>query len=306
MSVPDYQGFMLPVLKTLSDGQVYTSRQLREKAADEVGLDDDARREMLPSGKQTLLANRVGWAVTYLVKAGALMRPSRGRVQITDRGRQLLAGNPQRIGVADLKQFEEFVEFSQAHRDTPARHVDEVESPVVINELTPSEQLQAIVGQVDAEVGQELLDKVFAAGPDFLEELAVRLLRTMGYGGPQGKGVVTPRSGDAGLDGIIHQDALGLDLVGVQAKCHTPGTTITRPDIQSFVGALQGAQTQRGVFVTTANFTNGARQYAEQVAVRLVLIDGPTLVSLMMDQNLGVTIRETYEIKQIDEDFFEQ
>ena len=143
-------------------------------------------------------------------------------------------------------------------------------------------------------------------GPDFLEELAVRLLRTMGYGGPQGKGVVTPRSGDAGLDGIIHQDALGLDLVGVQAKCHIPGSTINRPDIQSFVGALQGAQTQRGVFVTTANFTNGARQYAEQVAVRLVLIDGPTLVSLMMDQNLGVTVRETYEIKQIDEDFFEQ
>ena len=304
MAVPDYQSFMLPVLEILSDGQVYTSRQLREAAADVVGLDEDARRELLPSGKQTLLANRVGWAVTYLVKAGALMRPSRGRVQITERGRQLLAGNPERIGVADLKQFEEFVEFAQTHRDAPV--VDDVESPVVINELTPSEQLQAIVGQVDAEVGQELLNRVFAAGPDFLEELAVRLLRTMGYGGPQGKGVVTPRSGDAGLDGIIHQDALGLDLVGVQAKCYQPGTSINRPDIQSFVGALQGAQTQRGVFVTTANFTNGARQYAEQVAVRLVLIDGPTLVSLMMNQNLGVTIRETYEIKQIDEDFFEQ
>ena len=175
-----------------------------------------------------------------------------------------------------------------------------------MNDLTPSEQMQSIVGQVDSEVAQELLDRVFAAGPDFLEDLSVRLLRTMGYGGPQGKGVVTPRSGDAGLDGIIHQDALGLDLVGVQAKCHQPGTVIARPDIQSFVGALQGAQTNRGVFVTTANFTNGARQYAEQVAVRLVLIDGPMLSSLMMDLNLGVATREVYEIKQIDEDFFEQ
>ena len=303
VEVPGFQAFMLPVLQILSDGQTLTARELRERAADAVGLDEQARKMMLPSGRQTVYANRVAWAVTDFAKAGVVERPSRGRVRITDRGRALLASHPHGIGMKDLDQFEEFREFRKP-KNPEVVTIPERELPD--SALTPTEQLQAIVDQLDAQVAQELLARVFAAGPDFLEELAVRLLRSMGYGGPQGKGVVTPRSGDAGLDGIIHQDALGLDLVGVQAKCYEPSSTIQRPDIQSFVGALQGAQTQRGVFVTTAKFSTGAQRYADSVGVRLVLVDGITLVSLMMDQNLGVSVRETYEVKQIDEDFFEQ
>jgi restriction system protein len=302
MGVPDYQSLMRPVLAALSDGVLRTSKQLRDDIASSLGLSVEDQAVLLPSGNQTLFANRVGWAVTYLAKAGAVDRPRRGQVQITDRGRHLLSAHPDRVDVGILGQFEEFEQFRTAHRAEPGAVVPE---PAPVDEMTPTERVDALIAALDAQVAEELLGLVYQAGSVFLERLSLTLLAAMGYGGLEAS-EHTGRSGDAGLDGIIRQDALGLDLVGVQAKCYALDASVQRPEIQAFVGALQGAQTSRGVFVTTARFSKGARDYADSVAVRLVLIDGADLTRLMLAHKVGVTVRDTYEVKAIDRDFFEE
>lgn len=292
---------MRPTLQLLADGNELTARELREALANELDLTAEDRVEAIPSG-QTALANRTGWAVTYLVKARALDRPRRGVVQITERGRELLSAHPDRIGVRQLKQFSEFQKFQEKRAD-PAPAATVVQAAV--DEASPTDAIQEIISRNDQEVGTELLQSVYDAGELFLEELSLRLLRAMGYGGSNGQLQRTAQSNDAGLDGIIHQDALGLDLVGVQAKCYATDATIDRPKIQGFVGALQGAQTQRGVFVTTATFSKGAKTYAEGVSVRVVLIDGPELAKLMLRYRIGVDVRERFELVELNESYFQ-
>ena len=312
MTVPDYQSLMLPTLETLADGKTRTSRELREIIADRLQLSDADRRVLLGSGKQTVLANRVAWAVTYLAKARVVDRPKRGTVQIAQRGRDLLAGNPVSLGIPDLLQFEEFRTFRALRHQTDESRQSHPAVATPENPLTPDEQIEAIVAKVNSSVADELVARVYAAGGghggdgQFLEALSLRLLQAMGYGGKEGRFEATGGPGDAGLDGIIHQDALGLDLVGVQAKSYEPGKTITRQDVQSFVGALQGAQTQRGVFITTARFSSHAHDYARSVNVRLVLIDGQQLAHLMIRYGLGVTVRETFDLIQVSDDFFDE
>jgi restriction system protein len=261
---------------------------------------------MLPSGKATVFGSRVGWALTYMSQAGLVTRPKRGVYVISDRGRKVLDAYPDRVDNKVLEQFPEFLEFKSRRIEKGEPVGTHGESPSAsVARLSPTEAIERLVSDADDAVAAELLDRVLAQSPAFLERLSLQLLQAMGYGGKEALLTHTGRPGDAGLDGIIRQDALGLDLVGVQAKRYERESTVHRPEMQAFVGALQGAQTSRGVFVTTGRFSSGARQFAEQVAMRLVLLDGTELTRLMVRYDVGVAVKETYQLKSVDADFFD-
>ncbi|MFP4636650.1 MAG: restriction endonuclease, partial [Nitriliruptoraceae bacterium] len=291
------------VLEALADGQPKTSAALREAVAPVVGVTDAERAERIPSGAR-LFDNRVHWAVTYLVQAGLIQRPKRGVVQITERDREVLAVKPGRIDNDLLDRFPEFVEFKNRTGTRPRAASDaELTSPATAE--TPTERLSEAVEKANGVVAEELLRRIREREPAFLEDLVLELLTSMGYGGRDGAAEHLGQSGDQGLDGVIRQDALGLDRVYVQAKRYAVDSPIGRPEIQAFVGALQGAQADRGIFITTSRFTNDARDYAERVSTRLVLIDGWHLGGLMVRHDIGVQAEETFVLKQIDEDYFE-
>jgi restriction system protein len=306
VTVPDYESLMLPVLRAVREGQTYGVADVRGVVATELDMTPDDLAERVPSGK-LVFYNRIHWAITYLVQAGLLRRPRRGVVQVTDRGREILAQNPARVDNGLLSRFPEFLEFKArarasqvglaSTRPVPDRRPD--------MEATPREQLANAVEEANAAVATELLDRIRERDPVFLEQLVLRLLTAMGYGGRAGAAEHLGRSGDQGLDGVIRQDALGLDRVYVQAKRYGPDHSIGRPDIQAFVGALHGAQADRGVFIATSRFTAEAREYADRVPARLVLIDGVQLAALMVLHNVGVQDEETFTLKRVDEDFFE-
>jgi len=306
VAVPDYETLMRPTLAALADGQPQTRSQLREVVAPAAGVSDEDLLEMLPSGKATVFGSRVGWALTYMSQAGLVTRPKRGVYVISDRGRQVLQTHPKRVDNKVLEQFPEFLEFKNRRNEKgePAgTHGDSQSARVA--DLTPTEAIERLISDADDAVAAELLDRVLTQPPAFLERLSLRLLQAMGYGGKEALLTHTGKPGDAGLDGIIRQDALGLDLVGVQAKRYDRESAVQRPEMQAFVGALQGAQTSRGVFITTGRFSSGARLFADQVAMRLVLLDGTELTRLMVRYDVGVTAKETYQLKSVDDDFFE-
>lgn len=305
MAVPEFQTFMRPTLVALADGQPLSVPDLRSAVAAALGVSEEDQAELLSSGKQTRFSNRVGWALTHMGKAGLVERPSKGYYRITPRGLQVLSEHPNRVDMSVLLAFPEYQEFRTpkavgASTETPADTVE-----VTATELSPVEAVANLVQLDNEDLAKELLDQILAQPPAFLERLALRLLAAMGYGGREGLTEHTGKPGDAGLDGLVRQDALGLELVGVQAKRYDKDGTVTRPEIQAFVGALQGAQTTRGVFVTTGKFSPGARQFAESVAMRLVLIDGSELTRAMVLYNVGVSVRETFELKQVSDDFLE-
>lgn len=303
MPVPDFQTVMRPTLAALEDGAAHTLQQIREAVAEALGVSEEEQEQLLPSGKQTTYSNRIAWALTHMGKAGLVIRPVRAHYKITDRGREVLVAHPKRVDMNVLSGFPEYREFR-----TPKSLSTLAETDVAgtsSDELSPSEAIGRLVESADAALADDLLDRILGQPPAFLERLALRLLKAMGYGGREQLLEHTGKSGDAGLDGIVRQDALGLDLVGVQAKRYDKAATVNRPEMQAFVGALQGAQTTRGVFVTTGSFTSGARQFAENVAMRLVLIDGRELTRLMVRYNVGVAPRETFDLKEVDELFFE-
>jgi restriction system protein len=301
MAVPDFQSVMRPILLLLSDGAARSQAQLRAAIAEGLHVSEADQLEMLPSGKQTTFTNRIGWALTHLAKAKLIARPVRAQYVITDRGRTVLADHPQRVDMDALSRFSEYQEFRALKHEKQATPAD-----LPVDEVSPSEAVGRLVEASDNAVALDLLDRVLSQPPVFLETLAVQLLKAMGYGGRESLIEHTGKPGDAGLDGLVRQDALGLDLVGVQAKRYDRDATVNRPELQAFVGALQGAQTNRGVFVTTGRFSPGARLFADGVAMRLVLIDGPELARLMVRYNVGVLVRETFDLRQVDEEFFEQ
>jgi restriction system protein len=301
MPVPDYQSLMLPSLQALADGSARSAAELREAVAEAVGVTDEELQEMLPSGKQTLFANRQGWAVTYMAKAGLVARPQRGVVVITDRGRSLLAEGLERIGNSTLERYPEYNEFKTT------RHERDVAAPsrtTADGQGSPTEAIRSLVEEVNAAVAAEVLERVLAQPPVFLEHLVLRLLEAMGYGGVEAISEHLGGPGDEGLDGVIRQDALGLDVVYVQAKRYAVDRKIGRPDLQAFVGALNGARANRGIFITTSSFTADARSLVERVQSRIVLIDGAMLAKEMVRRNVGVEVRDVHEEKRIDEDFF--
>jgi restriction system protein len=302
MAVPDYQSLMAPCLHALADRQTHTARDMRESIARALRLNDDDRAERIPSGAP-VFDSRVHWAVTYLVQAGLLRRPRRGAVQMTDRGTQVLQEHPDRVDNHVLSEFAEFADFTSR---TKAKQGGQTVSPESSVSVPPGEAIEHAVELANTAVAEELLDRVRERDPAFLEQLVLRVLTRMGYGGSAGAAEHLGRSGDEGLDGVIRQDALGLDRIYVQAKRYAAERAVGRPEIQEFVGALHGAQADRGVFITTSRFTPDAYTYAERVQARVILVNGDELASLMVSHNIGVQDKATYVIKRIDEDFFDE
>jgi len=302
VTIPNYQTLMLPLLKIAGDGKEHTKTEALNDLAKHFGVTEDERREILPSGNQEVFDNRLGWARTYLKKAGLIQYPQRGHFQITDRVTSVLAQNPALINVAYLRQFPEFQEF-HAPRST-TNDAEPHESTESLSE-TPEELLAAGYLRLRQQLELELLARVKACPPDFFERLVVKLLTTIGYGGSVADaGKALGRSGDGGVDGVIKEDKLGLDLLYIQAK-RWDNATVGRPEIQRFVGALHGKRAKKGIFITTSTFTRDAREYAESLETKVILIDGAQLAELMFDYGVGVSAESTYVVKRIDSDFFE-
>jgi restriction system protein len=306
--IPDFQSLMRPVLAIHQDGQPHTAAELRDKVAAEVGVTEEDRRAMLPSGSQPLYSNRVAWAVTHLAQSALLDRPSRGVTQITARGTDVLRQHPKRIDMSLLARFPEYQEFRRRTRERagkPSEGAAPARAGSGQDELSPREAIAEVIDSAHSAVAADLLTRVVKQPPEFLERLVLQLLGRMGYGGLETPTEHLGRAGDAGLDGLIRLDKLGLDVVYVQAKRYTD-RHVGRPDIQAFVGALHGAQASRGVFITTSRFSADAIDYADRVNARLVLIDGPELAALMIEHGCGVIVEETYTLKQVDENFFDE
>lgn len=303
MAIPNYQEIMLPLLKLAADGEIHHSRATRENLADHFSLTPDERKEMLPSGKQPTFDNRVGWARTYMTKAGLLVAPRRSYFQITDRGREVLARNPDSINVVYLERFPEFIEFRKLRRDKSQPEIDE--APVTFGESSPEEALERAYQSLRSNLGAEILETVKGCSPAFFEELVVDLLVKMGYGGSRREaGQAIGATGDEGIDGIIKEDRLGLDIIYIQAKRWSG--VVGRPEIQKFVGALQGQRARKGIFITTSSFTKEAYDFVNAIETKIILIAGTTLTEYMIDNNVGVTTEATFDVKRIDGDYFSE
>ena len=301
MAIPNYQEIMLPLLKFAADGEVHHTREAREALANHFGLSPDERKEMLPSGKQPTFDNRVGWARTYMTKAGLLATPRRSYLQIAERGRQVLAEGPTSINVTFLERFPEFLAFRSLRRDKSETGTEE--PPVTFGESSPEEALERAYQSLRSNLGAEILETVKGCSPAFFEELVVDLLVKMGYGGSRREaGQAIGRSGDEGIDGIIKEDRLGLDIIYIQAKRWNG--VVGRPEIQKFAGALQGQRARKGIFITTSSFTKDAYDYVNAIETKIILIDGTALTEYMIDNNVGVTTEASFEIKRIDGDYF--
>lgn len=298
MPIPDYQSLMLPLLRLLGDGKEHRLRDVVSALEQQFGLTKEERKALLPSGQQPIFHNRVGWARTYLKNAGLLEAPRRGWMRITDRGLEVLKQKPERIDVNFLMQFEEFRTFrSSRHRPPSASDAADIEGE------TPEELLANAYGIHKRSVLSELLELVKKASPEFFERLVVELLVKMGYGGSYQEAVqAIGRSGDEGVDGVIKEDRLGLDVIYLQAK-RWEGP-VGRPELQKFAGALQGLRARKGVFITTSSFTRDAIDYADRLDIKIVLIDGQRLAELMFEYGVGVTTASTYAVKKVDHDFF--
>lgn len=303
MPIPDYQTLMLPLLRFAADGSDHTTRKAVEVLAAEFQLTPAERNELLASGQQAIFNNRVGWANSYLKKAGLLESPRRGALRITTRGKQILGDNPARIDVKYLERFPEFIEFRDASRNN--REATTTESVAIATEQTPEEALELAHQSLRLNLAQDILSRILACSPTFFERLVVELLVKMGYGGSRrDAGERIGQSGDGGIDGIIKEDRLGLDTIYIQAK-RWQGS-VGRPEIQKFVGALQGQRAKKGVFITTSSYTAEAIDYASRIDTKVVLIDGQLLANLMMDFDVGVSVSASYIVKRIDSDYFEE
>jgi restriction system protein len=272
--------------------------------ADRFGLSGEERERLLPSGRQTLIGNRTHWAITYLAKTDLLERTRRGFVRITERGRATLSERPVRIDLKYLSRFPEFGAF-HARRNTQANGDEPVLELVEKKGATPDELIRSAHAQIDAALREELVSRILTSPPAFFERLIVRLLVAMGFGGQYGASAeAIGRAGDGGLDGVIDQDALGLDRVYLQAKRYARDNAVGPNAIRDFFGSLDIAKAAKGVFITTSTFTRSARETAERLGKRIVLIDGEQLAALMIRYDVGVRIEETFHIKKVDEDFF--
>lgn len=304
MAMPDYETLMHPLLSRLADEQIRVVKDVVAQLADEFRLTLEERAQLLPSGGTLTFASRVGWAKTYLKKAGLVQQPKRGLVQITDQGKAALAQQPVRIDVGFLEQFSSFLDFRNSSREKPisTRLNDVLPLP---SDLTPDEVIEAAYQRSISALADEVLERVKACSPIYFERLVVQLLIQMGYGGSREEaGKAVGRSGDGGIDGVINEDRLGLDAIYLQAKRWS--NVVGRPDIQQFVGALAGQRATKGVFISTSRFTQEAKDYAANSQYKVVLIDGERLAELMIEHDLGVSVAATYQLKRIDSDFFNE
>jgi restriction system protein len=310
LPVPDYQSFMRPLLAFGADGQEKNINAAIDALADKFRLTPEDRTLLLPSGKQTVLANRVHWARTYLDKSGALKRTRRSHYVVTDRGRELLKQNPDRIDARVLRQFPEFLAFQtpRVGRDeADSSDQPEEQAAAELVSATPEETIQSAEDTISATLRTELLHRISELSPAFFERLVVDLIVAMGYGGSRRSvAQALGKSGDEGIDGVVNEDPLGLDVVYIQAKRYAPDNIIGRDRIQQFAGALVGQGASKGVFVTTSSFSRGAAEYAQRVPQKIILIDGKELARLMIQYGVGVRTERTIELKRIDLDYFEE
>lgn len=300
MAIPDFQSIMRPVLETVADGSSISLGSVREQISDHFSLTEAERQELLPSGRQTVINNRTGWARTYLNKAGLLSIPAKGQVQITARGREVLVTGPERITVTWLKRYPEFSAF---HNASPAVVTPAGVPDLLAEGITPDEQLSSAYQALALSLAEELLSQVRNASPTFFEQLVVDLMIAMGYGGSRKEaGQATQQTNDNGIDGTIKEDKLGLDVIYLQAKRW--GNTVHRPEIDKFIGALTRQRARKGVFITTSDFSVGARAAASGLDIKVILIDGVELANLMFEHNLGCSIKQVFEVKEINSDYF--
>jgi restriction system protein len=303
MAVPDFQSLMLPMIRIAADGKEHPLGEAREVLSKQFRLADADLEELLPSGRQSKFSNRVAWAKSYLQQAGLLVSPRRGHFQISQRGVELLKSPPERIDIKFLENYPEFVAFRT--RETVTENLREAEPTAsAVETETPEEALEAAHVRMRAGLASELLPRVKAGSPQFFERLVVEVLLAMGYGGSRkDAGQAIGRSGDEGIDGVISEDRLGLDIVYLQAKKWEG--TVGRPEIQRFVGALHGKRAKKGVFITTGSFSSEAVSYVDHIDPKIVLIDGRRLAELMIDFDVGVNTAATYHLKRVDSDYFD-
>lgn len=303
MTVPTWDEFMVPVPRVLLDGEVRKRRDLYVMVAEAETLTEEETSETLASG-QLKYQNRIGWATSYLTRVNALERPARGHYVITDTGRQLLADHPDGVTEKDLRALAGDPNAPHTWYALKAMETDKA-SFGAQGELDPTEQMETGVAQIHADVASDLLTRLHDNDPSFFEQAVLDLLIAMGYGGAEGRASRTQLSNDGGIDGIVDQDALGLSRIYVQAKRYALDSSVGRPEIQAFVGALQGNQANQGVFITSGRFSTGAQQYATNLPTRIILIDGERLAALMIRYGVGVQTKRTVKIVEVDEDFFE-
>lgn len=304
MAIPDYQTVMLPLLTFVSDGKEHHIKNAIEALADQFSLSEHERAELLPSGKQPTFNNRVSWAGTYMKEARLIEKPRRGYLKITDRGLSLLKEKPEMINSKFLGHYKEFVAFREKS-SKPSKPKSLGGDGEEGNGQTPVEAIESAYQTVRSSLSAEILQQIKGCSPGFFENLVVEVLVKMGYGGTRkDAGEVIGKSGDEGIDGVINEDRLGLDVIYIQAKRWE--STVSRPEIQKFVGALQGKKARKGIFITTSDFSKHARDYASAIESSVVLIDGDELAGLMIDYNVGTTVESSYEIKRVDSDYFDE
>lgn len=306
MSIPDYQTLMLPVLRHASKGKTHV-RDCAESIADSMGVSEVERDELLPSGRQRVLHNRIHWAKFYLSKAGLIESPSRGVFVATAKGREFLNSNPAELSTELLKNFPAFAEFYSKYSKSSTDTV-ESEMPAAIvaaqSSSTPEEQIDAASTVLISVLKTEILQRVVAQSPGFFERVIVDLLVAMGYGGSHDRAALRlGKGGDGGVDGVIDEDRLGLDRIYVQAKRYA-SQVVGRPEVQGFVGSLVGLGATKGVFVTTSTFSSHAIEYVRHLPQRVILIDGDRLADLLVEHDVGARVARTIKVKRIDEDFF--
>lgn len=309
MSVPDYESLMLPLLEALRDGKERLLRELTQELSDRFELSDEDRQQLLPSGQQTVISNRVSWARTYLKKAGLVARSGRGKIQITAEGIRLLEDErPTRIDGRFLQRYPGYIEFKKTrHVGKPASGIEDGSSAASTIEpaadQTPEEAIDSAYRDLRAALADEVLERVRSCSPQFFERLVVELLVAMGYGGSLADaGKAVGRTGDEGIDGIIKEDKLGLDVVCIQAKRWE--NTVGRPQVQAFAGSMEGHRAKKGVMLTTSTFSNEAHDYISRIERKIILISGQQLAELMIDHGVGTSISRSYEVRRIDSDYF--
>lgn len=306
MAVPDFQTLMLPVLRATAEGEI-SSAELRESVAQALKLTQDDLAELLPSGKLTKFANRIAWANIFLQRALLIEKARRGVYRITPEGTAALNSNPARIDMRSLERYPAYVEWRKSGGAVTSDPTASTAAAGNIADATPEEQIERSHTALIAALRAELLEHVLDQSPAFFEKLIIELLIQMGYGGGREEmGKALGRSGDGGIDGVIKEDPLGLDVVYMQAKRYAPGNSVGRQEVQAFAGSLEGHRATKGIFFTTSSFSRGAEEYVEKISKRIVLVDGPELARLMVAHNVGVRVQTTYEIKKVDDDFFSE
>ena len=293
--LPRYDEFYAPLLHVLKDGNTYTMKEVKKRIAENLHLPEDALLERLASGRQSVYDNRIGWAKTYLQKACVVESPKRAQIMITERGKALLSSGEVITNALLEEKYPEFAEF--CGKKSSDKVIDVTDT--VLAEETPQEVLDRVYGTINEQLADDLLVEIMGQSAKFFEILVVDLMKAMNYG----DGFVTKLSGDDGIDGIVHEDKLGFNLIYIQAKRWNPNTTIGKPEIQKFAGAMMGPpKVEKGLFITTAKFSHGAKDYAN--AQHIILVDGKKLTELMIEHELGVSTQKSYRIKRIDTDYF--